>query len=424
MKKVLIVTYYWPPAGGPGVQRWLKFATYLPSHGIHPVVYAPKNAQYPIRDESLLTDIPKDITMLSQPINEPYVLANRLFGRKTKRLSSGIIKSKNPSVLERFLLWVRGNFYIPDGRKNWVKPSVKYLTDVIRKEGIKTVITTGPPHSLHLIGLALQGNTGIRWIADFRDPWTTIGYHGDLRLGKRAKRKHEGLEKKVLNAADHIIVTSGSTREEFRYKTKQPVSLITNGHDLDLAEDTVLDSQFTISHIGSLLSGRNPKNLWQALSECAEEIPGFREDLEIHLTGVVGDEILESIKTYGLESLYKHLPYVSHPNAVALQRKSQILLLAEIDSEETRAIIPGKLFEYMASRRPILGIGPEGWDAAAMIQEHALGAVFTHADQEELKAQLRRWYEEFKAGTLQPTQADVNAYSRKALTARLAELLQ
>ncbi len=247
MKKVLIVTYYWPPAGGPGVQRWLKFSTYLPSHGIHPVVYTPKNAQYPIRDESLLTEIPKDITLLSQPIREPYGLANKLFGKKSKRLSSGIIKSKNPSVLERFLLWVRGNFYIPDGRKNWVKPSVKYLTEIIRTEGIDTVITTGPPHSLHLIGLGLQASTAIRWIADFRDPWTTIGYHGDLRLGNRAKRKHKALESQVLNAADHLIVTSGATQAEFQQKTQQPVSLITNGHDLDIQEETTLDTQFTIS---------------------------------------------------------------------------------------------------------------------------------------------------------------------------------
>jgi len=424
MKKVLIVTYYWPPAGGPGVQRWLKFATYLPSHGIHPVIYTPKNAQYPIRDESLLTEIPKDITLISQHIREPYALANKLFGKKSKRLSSGIIKSKNPSVLERFLLWVRGNFYIPDGRKNWVKPSVKYLTEIIRTEGIETVITTGPPHSLHLIGLGLQASTGIRWIADFRDPWTTIGYHGDLRLGNRAKRKHKALESQVLNAADHLIVTSGATQAEFQQKTPQPVSLITNGHDLGIQEETTLDTQFTISHIGSLLSGRNPKNLWKALSECAGEIPGFREDLEIHLTGVVGEEILESLRACGLDSYCKHLPYVSHTKAVALQRRSQLLLLAEIDSEQTRAIVPGKLFEYMASRRPVLGIGPEGWEAADMIRKHALGAVFTHSDQAELKAQLTRWYEEFKAGTLQSTKADVMAYSRKALTAKLASLLQ
>lgn len=423
MEKVLIVTYYWPPAGGPGVQRWLKFASYLPEFGFHPVVYIPKNPQYPIRDESLLTEIPQDISLIALPIREPYGLAMRLFGRKAKRLSSGIISSKKPSWPERFLLWVRGNFYIPDGRKNWVKPSVSYLTGVIRDEGIKTVITTGPPHSLHLIGLNLQDRVGVRWIADFRDPWTTIGYHKDLRLMPWARRRHERLEKKVLQMADLILVTSRHTGREFARKTQQPIQVLTNGHDLEAKASEILDKAFSISHIGSLLSGRNPKALWKVLSDCLREIPGFSDDLEIHLVGVVGDEIIGSIREAGLFEYLRHLPYVSHSEAVRFQQKSQLLLLAEIDSPETRAIIPGKLFEYMASRRPVLAIGPDDWEVAAMIREHELGDVFTHTDTEGIRKAIQRWYSQYKDGTLKPPDADVERYSRRSLTGELAQLL-
>ena len=423
MEKVLIVTYYWPPAGGPGVQRWLKFVTYLPEFGIHPIVYIPKNAHYPIRDESLLTEIPKNISLITQPIREPYGMANRIFGKKARRLSSGIISSKKPSLPERLMLWVRGNFYIPDGRKRWVKPSINYLQQIVRQEGIKTMITSGPPHSLHLIGMGLQDRVGVRWIADFRDPWTTIGYHKDLRLMPWAARKHERLEKKVLQQADLILTTSKHTRDEFAEKTYQPIRVITNGHDLEVLNDSKLDQAFTISHIGSLLSGRNPVHLWEVLADCVREIPGFSDDLEIHLVGVVGEEIINSIKNAGLEAQLRHLPYVSHPKAVDLQRQSQLLLLSEIDSPETRAIIPGKFFEYMASRRPILAIGPENWEVAGMMREHKLGAVFTHKDRHGMRKVIQRWYEQYKAGTLEPTDADVAGFSRRSLTGDLAQLL-
>ena len=423
MEKVLIVTYYWPPAGGPGVQRWLKFATYLPEFGIHPIVYIPKNAHYPIRDESLLTEIPKNISLIAQPIREPYGPANRVFGKKASRLSSGIIPTKNPSLAERFMLWVRGNFYIPDGRKYWVKPSINYLKQIVRQEGIKTVITTGPPHSLHLIGMGLQDKVGVRWIADFRDPWTTIGYHKELRLMPWAAKKHERLEQKVLQQADLILTTSKHTRDEFAKKTYQPIRVITNGHDLEFLSETKLDQAFTLSHIGSLLSGRNPKILWDVLADCCREIPGFADDLEIHLVGVVGEEIIASIKKAGLASQLRHLPYVSHPKAVALQRQSQLLLLSEIDSPETRAIIPGKFFEYMASRRPILALGPDNWEVAGMMREHKLGAVFGHSDRQGMRKVIQRWYEQYKAGTLEPTTADVAGFSRRSLTGDLAQLL-
>ena len=190
--KVLVISYYWPPAGGPGVQRWLKFCTYLPEFGIEPIVYIPENPNYPILDEGLLAELPSDIKIIKRPIWEPYFLGS-LFGKKsTKTLSRGIIDQK-PSLLKRMMLFLRGNLFIPDARKAWVKPSVKYLQKYLEQNPVDVIITTGPPHSLHLIGMKLKSLTATPWLADFRDPWTTIGYHKQLRLLARSAKKHKRL---------------------------------------------------------------------------------------------------------------------------------------------------------------------------------------------------------------------------------------
>ena len=214
------------------MQRWLKFVKYLPEFGIEPIVYCPKNPNYPILDESLVNEIPENITILKQLISEPYGLASIFSKGSSKKISSGVIpKTKKQSLIEKAMLYVRGNYFIPDARKNWVKPSVEFLSNYIKEHQIETIITTGPPHSLHLIGLQLKARLGIKWFADFRDPWTTIGYHKDLKLTESSKAKHLDLEHKVLNTADQIIVTSNHTKNEFETKTKQPITVITNGYD-------------------------------------------------------------------------------------------------------------------------------------------------------------------------------------------------
>ncbi|NNC49546.1 MAG: glycosyltransferase, partial [Flaviramulus sp.] len=254
-KKVLIITYYWPPAGGPGVQRWLKFVKYLPEFGIEPIVYVPENPHYPIIDETLATEIPKSITILKQSIKEPYKWASLFSKKASKTISKGIISErKRQNIIEKALLYVRGNFFIPDARKNWVKPSVEYLKAYISKENIEVVITTGPPHSLHLIGLKLKEQLGVKWLADFRDPWTTIGYHKQLKLTKASLEKHKDLEKQVLNTADQVLATSFTTKTEFQQITNKPIEVITNGYDAETPVDFKLDSKFSLAHIGSLLS--------------------------------------------------------------------------------------------------------------------------------------------------------------------------
>ena len=424
LKKVLIITYYWPPAGGPGVQRWLKFAKYLPEFGIQPIVYVPENPTYPIIDTQLLEELPENTIVLKQKIFEPYQFAAFFSGNKTKKISSGIIPNKKKqSFLDRFLLWIRGNLFVPDARFLWVNPSVKYLEKYIADHNIDTIITSGPPHSLHLIGLKLTNKLNLTWLADFRDPWTTIGYHKELKLSKFAAKKHKELELKVLNNANTIIVTSPSTKIEFQQITKRPVEVITNGFDDENTDVQTLDSRFSLAHIGSFLSERNPLILWESLSEILNEIPDFKNYFELKLIGTISQEIFETIDSFGLAGYVNNIGYVTHSEAIKQQKKSQILLLIEINSENTKSIIPGKLFEYMISERPIIAIGPEGSDFATIIKKTNTGIFVNYNQKQQLKNEIVKYYFLYLDGILKSDPINLQDYSRKRLTEKLSKLI-
>ncbi len=423
--KTLIITYYWPPSGGPGVQRWLKFVKYFKDFGIEPVVFAPKNPSYPLFDESLCTEVPEGVTIVKHPIFEPYGFSKFFSRKETKTISKGIIAGKEKqSFMQKLLLYVRGNFFIPDARKFWIKPSVRFLRAYIAEHNIETIITTGPPHSLHLIGKRLRQDLQIKWIADFRDPWTTIGYHDKLKLTKRSFQKHKLLEKQVLQAADHIVVTSFTTEKEFKQITDKPIAVITNGYDIEMTSEVPLDTKFTISHIGSLLSGRNPENLWKALFELTEENKGFAEMFQLQLVGAISDDVLDSIEGVGLSSFLSIKGYVSHEEAISLQKSSQVLLLVEIDSEETKCIIPGKLFEYMVSGRPIFALGPKNADISKLISETNSGYFFEYEEYDKLKSQLKLYFKLFQEEKLMSQVSGIEKYSRRELTKRMAQLIK
>jgi glycosyltransferase involved in cell wall biosynthesis len=375
-------------------------------------------------DENLVKEVSEKAIILKQPIFEPYQLASFFSKNKTKKISSGIIPNqKKQSFLDKLFLWIRGNLFIPDARVFWVKPSVTYLEKYIRDNTIDTIVTSGPPHSLHLIGLGLKEKLNLNWFADFRDPWTTIGYHKSLRLSEYAANKHKELEHKVLNTADTIIVTSKTTKTEFQAITNKPIAVITNGYDTENVEKQVLDSKFTLAHIGSFLSERNPLVLWESLVELINEIPDFKLHLEIKLIGAVSQEVLETITQFGLQSYLNNLGYVSHTEAIAHQRKSQVLLLIEINSVDTKSIIPGKLFEYMVSGRPIIAIGPKDSDFAEIITTTNTGVFFDYSEKMKLKSVILDFYNQFLEGKLQSNAVGLQKYSRKSLTKELAQLI-
>lgn len=424
MKKVLIISYYWPPAGGPGVQRWLKFVKYLPDFNVQPIVYIPENPTYPLVDTNLLAEVPKEVTILKNKIIEPYAWASMFSKNSTKKISSGIIPTqKKQSFVQKMMLWVRGNLFIPDARVLWVKPSINYLSEYIQENNIETIITTGPPHSLHLIGLGLKKKLNIKWIADFRDPWTTIGYHKALKLTKKSAQKHKDLESEVMNSADELIVTSPTTKKEFETITNKPIHVITNGYDVEKIGKQPLDEKFTLAHIGSFLSDRNPQVLWQVLKELVTENKEFASDFQLKLIGATSQEVLASINDFGLNDFVNNLGYVSHQEAVEHQRKSQVLLLIEIDSEETKSIIPGKVFEYIVSERPIVAIGPKDSDFAEIITGTNTGNFFTYDEKENLKLALQKHFEAYKRNELKAFGVGLQQYSRKNLTQKLSEII-
>ena len=424
MKKALVITYYWAPAGGPGVQRWLKFVKYLRDFGVEPIIYTPLNPTYPMVDTHIADDLPQDLTLLKTKIWEPYSLASLFSKEKTKKISAGIIPSKKLSWMDKCLLWVRGNLFIPDARILWVRPSVRFLTDYITAHNIDTIITTAPPHSIHLIGLHLKEKfPSLRWIADFRDPWTNIGYHSQLLLTAKSARKHLSLEQKVLQTADTLIVTSPSTQREFQAKTQKPIVLITNGYDNTFTEKIPLSPSFLLSHIGSLLSERNPETLWKVLGEMIQENTDFRKDLRICLAGKVSEEVFASIDRYGLSSFLEYKGYLSHTEALTLQHTSQLLLLLEINHPKTEGIIPGKLFEYMASQRPILALGYQQWDVKDIISQTQTGTTLSVTDANAIKQAINHYYTLYKDNNLYSQPLSIESYHRKALTQKLSKII-
>ncbi len=424
MKRVLVITYYWPPAGGPGVQRWLKFVKYLPEFNIKPIVYIPEKPNYPIIDQSLLREVPENLTIIKHPIKEPYKIAGLLSKKESKRISKGIIhKPKSQGPLEKLMLYIRGNFFIPDARKNWVKPSVKFLSEYISEQNIKTIITTGPPHSLHLIGLQLKEKFGVKWIADFRDPWTTIGYHKELKLTSKSKAKHKELEREVLQKADEIITTSFTTGKVFQNTVNKDIITITNGYDNSNIEAIKLDKKFTISHIGSLLSERNPEVLWKMLKELINENEDFKKTFQLNLIGVVSEDVISNINTHQLNDFVNYFGYLPHDEAIEFQKKSQLLLLIEIDSNETKCIIPGKLFEYMIAERPIIALGPEDTDVETIIKQTNTGKYFNYSDHESLKSIILEYFAAYQDGRLKSHPIGLQKYHRKQLTKQLSEII-
>ena len=424
--KVLLIAYYWPPAGGPGVQRWFHFVRHLPLFGITPVVYVPKNPQYPIVDETLTEDLPKEVVIIKRSISEPYKWISWLFKKKTQQLSQGLIQENKPSLIERFMRFVRGNFFIPDARVSWVAPSVAFLSQYINEHGIETIISTGPPHSMHLIANELvKIHTRLKWIADFRDPWTTIGYHNDLYMTHWAQKKHLKLERTVLQSAHTILTTSYTTKALFSKKTATPIEVITNGFEpfKNSSLTSPEENKFSLVHIGSLLSKRNPKILWEAIGELVTENQLFAAQLSIDFVGLVSDEVKATITAHGLASYCNFHGYISHEEARKHQYTAHLLLLIEIDSEAHKGIIPGKIFEYLQSLRPILAIGPEDWDVARLLPENNLNALGTYHD----KAMVKSFIEtRFNAGRGISAEIDptLSKYERKNLTEALSKIIK
>ena len=466
MRRVLIITYYWPPTGGSGVQRWVKFAKYLPSLGWQPVVYTPSNPEQLAVDESLMSEIPAEVEVLKQPIREPYAFYRRLVGGGASK-GAGVnpINSQKKTWKQRLMLWIRSNLFVPDPRAGWVRPSVGFLCRYLSEHPVDVIVTTGPPQSVHLIGRGLHRKLGVPWVADFRDPWTRMFFFENLPMLPCVRHRHVCLEKSVLDEATAVVSVTPRVQADFASMTSTPVHLITNGYDeSDFAAELPprTDGKFRVVHTGLFASDGNPLELWKALAGLCSESADFASRLEIRLAGKVDPEIVDSITEAGLGAQLHLLGYLPHSESVAELRQADIILLPLRQAPEYSKVYPGKIFECMAAAarpsatgkgrdkpspkigrfsgapesvpqgepssriaRPqaiaamptILGIGPTDSAAAELLASTGTGIMFDWGD--DPSEFIRTCHSE----PAQQVKESVVKYSRQALAARMAGLL-
>jgi glycosyltransferase involved in cell wall biosynthesis len=426
-KRILIITYYWPPSGGAGVQRWLKFSKYLPSFGWQPVIYTPENPEIPVIDLSLAADIPKEAEIVKTKIWEPYEWYKRFTGRKGEKINTGFLNEKGKGgFAERIAVWLRGNLFIPDARKYWIKPSVKFLNDYLDKHPVDAIVSSGPPHSMHLIALALKKKRNIKWIADFRDPWTNIDYYKDLMLSDAADKLHHKMEKEVLTNADEVIAVGATMAKELELIAGRKINVITNGFDeSDVSLDNIkLDKEFTIAHIGTLVKSRNPEILWKVISSLMLENKNFAYALKIVLVGKVDFHVKEALERNNLMKMVKLVEYIPHDEVIRLQHQSQVLLLVLNDTPNAKGILTGKMFEYLAAGRPVLCIGDTDGDAADIIKHTNSGVTCGFQEEIAMRKAILHYFDLYMNQQLFVNSSGTERYTRRALTSDLVSLLK
>ncbi|MGW8122138.1 glycosyltransferase [Roseivirga echinicomitans] len=425
-KKVLIITYYWPPSAGGGVQRWLKFSKYLPEYGWEPVIFTPENPDFDLKDPSLMRDVSPQMEILKFPIWEPYSIFKKISGRKELKQGQ-VLEGGKKRLFSKLAIWLRGNVFIPDPKVFWVKSSANYIDSILESNNIHTVITTGPPHSMHLIGLKLKmKNPAITWVADFRDPWSKWDILQKFNMSAFVWRKHRNLEQQVIRAADCVLTVSESWKRDFEKLGAKRVRAITNGFDEADFEQSSNISQpdtFRISHMGMLNVFRNPEWFWKILDQMVAGAE-FNGKLEIEFVGILSDEVLKTFDQYShLKPLIKKHDYLTHTEVLKKYQQSSMLLLLQNNSENAKGHLPGKFFEYLGARKTILCIGNKESDLAEILNSTKAGEVFDAADEIKLKSFLKERFTQWESGQMNAKAENTSKFGRKQLTAGLSGLL-
>ncbi|MFA3783650.1 glycosyl transferase family 1 [Melioribacteraceae bacterium 4301-Me] len=426
MKKVLIITYYWPPAGGIGVHRCLKFAKYLREFGWEPIICTAENPEYPVLDESNFKDVPAGIIVLKTRIWEPYNLFKFITGKKKEeRIHNVFLEEEKHTIAHKVGIWIRGNIFIPDARKFWIKPTAKFLINYLKENHVDVLFTNGPPHTNHMIAYKIKRKLNIPWHADFQDPWTQVDYFPQLMLNPISRKIHEAMEQRVFKYADKITICSETWKKDLESIGAKDVGIIVWGYDEDDFKNihVELSPKFTLSHYGSLGPDRNARTLWKACSIIAKENKQFANDLEIELAGFIGHAILNEIESFGLKNNLTLFEHLSRKETLLRMHRSQVLLLILNNMPNVNGRLPGKLFEYLASRRPILVIGPEESDASKIVHTVNAGYTCNFNDLEKTIITIKNLYEKYKRGLLLPNKSDISQYSNRSLTKKLSEFL-
>jgi glycosyltransferase involved in cell wall biosynthesis len=425
-KKVLIFTYYFPPAGGVAVQRFLKFSKYLPEFGWDPIIVTVANGSYPYYDESLLKEIPHSLKVYRTKTFEPFEFYNMLKGKKGKAMPVVSVGShQNKSFFQKISEYIRANFFVPDARMGWVSYAVKQAEEILKDEKIDAIITTGPPHSTHLIGLELKQKYGLKWIADFRDPWTGIFYNNILPRTEATKQKDKALETKVLQTADLVTVISPGMKHEFEDRAKK-IEVLMNGYDEEdftIAERGIQNAEvFTIRYVGNLMASQNVEVLWKAIREL--RITNY--ELRIEFIGRVDDAVKKSISEIGLNDCVSYIDFVGHSKAIELMQEASMLLFVIPEVKDNALILTGKLFEYLASKSEMISFGPVNGNAADILKLTGRKPMIYFPDEVETKKQLESAFGNFNQTKNNYKYSDnrEQVFSRRSQTSILSQLLQ
>lgn len=430
MKSLLIITYYWPPMGGGGVQRWLKFVKYLREFGWEPVVFTPEGANVSIRDESLYEDIPEGVEVIRHPIREPYSIYNRLLGKKKDEgFHAGFVeteKEQGRPWMKQFTMWVRGALFIPDAKMLWIGPASRRIKKLLLERSFDAMVSTGPPHTTHLIAEKVKRKHDIPWLADFRDPWTEIDFFHHLPMPKWAEDRHKKLERRVLEHADKVVTVSWSWAEDLERIGGRDVEVVTNGYDeadFPDPEGIPLTDAFSITHAGAFNKDRNPECLWDALGKLAREEEGFRDKLSLRLIGPTDHAVMEGLEKNGLSDRVERIDQLPHKEVIPYLCASWVLLLPLNDTPNIAGVVPGKLYEYLGAQRPVLCTGKADGDAASIVQSSGAGVALDSKDQEGMEEVLRRYYRSYLEGDLKVVPQEVRKYSRRELAGNISQHL-
>lgn len=428
-RHVLFISYYYPPSAGSGVQRPLKLSKYLPSFGWTPIVLTvdPDFASYPGTDNSMLDEIPDLVDVLRTKSWDPYSMyASMSRKKKDDMVSVGFVSEIQPGWKDYLARWIRANLFIPDARRGWVPFALKQARLVIQSHPIDAIISTGPPHSTHLVGRKIKRGFNIPWIADMRDPWTKVYYADQFPTTPIARKLNERLEQSVLDEADLVVTVTPSMQAAFQRQTKTSCVNIYNGFDPeDFAEasEDLKQEGCVLSFVGNLMADQNPSTLWQAIRD--ENAAGRLNELTILLVGNVDREVLLNIESIGISHLVKRIDYVPHHEAIRYMQTGSILLLPINRGPAGKGILTGKVFEYLATGNPILGIGPTDGDAAHVLSITGTGQMLDYEDTEGIKETLRQYYAAWENNipAINSNPDTITHFNRKEQAGQLARLL-
>ena len=426
MKKVLIISYYRPPAGGPGVQRVLKFAKYLPRFGWQPIVLTVEGGEYPAFDLSMEKEIPQSCKVYRVRAFEPGRLYRQFVGlKKGDKIPVAVLTEKKPGWKKRFANWVRLNLFLPDAKILWKYRAVQEGKRIIAREKPNVLFSSSPPPTVHLIAKALARHAGLKWVADFRDPWTNIYHYSELNKSQLAKKMDQHLEYSVLkNATKITFVNQGF----FNYSEQSNMHLLPNGfdpEDVDDHSENDSNDKFTIRYVGSLKPRQYVDSFFTVLKNLSLEKKFFRT-IRLEFIGNVYPEVRQAIADKNISLEINFLGYLEHDKALKYVMHADLLLLVIGPSAIADKLFSGKIFEYIMARKPILAYGPIHGAASVLLSSTHTGKMYDYKDYEGPENYIVEHYNRWQSKDAYSDydQKEIAKYDRKILTQKLVQIFE